>query len=224
MFDSWSKKENWNLSFHMIAIIEESATFKAAFSFDKGDVNNPSSGGKKLGEQHHSVAQKLFLDQPDLCWSWKAEHMDKLKDTPGSEIDNIWTMCLFSKCSYAYQNLKKIQSKFPWYKQMHALMGMSSVVDRSAITHSATLVDISMLAQNGAVCCMLSSLSQLSDLDVRNLKVNLQDGISRMIKNLTVKPPLPQSPIPQVPHHPPLVLLVVPPLLPQLLQNLPPLF
>ena len=78
--------------------------------------------------------------------------------TPGSEIDNIWSTCIFSECSYAYRNLEKIQSKFPWYKQMHALMGTSPVVDRSVIAHSATPLDTSMLARNGAVCCcMLSS-------------------------------------------------------------------
>jgi hypothetical protein len=64
----------------LIAIIEDSATFMVAFGFDKGNVSNPSSGGKKLSEQHWSIAQKLFIEQPDSCWSWKAEDVDQLKD------------------------------------------------------------------------------------------------------------------------------------------------
>jgi hypothetical protein len=45
---------------------------------------------------------------------------------------------------------------------MHALMGTSPVIDRSAIAHSATPLDTSMLARNGAVCyCLLASLTRL---------------------------------------------------------------
>ena len=87
MFDSWSKEENWDLSFRLIAIIEDSVRYKVVFGFDKGDGNNPSSGGKKLGEQHRSIAQKLFLDQPDLHWSWKAEDLDQLKDVVHNHIN-----------------------------------------------------------------------------------------------------------------------------------------
>ena len=84
---------------------------------------------------------------------------------PGSEIDNIWSTCLsflYCKSFYTSRNLEKIQSKFPWYKQMHALMGTSPVIDRSAIAHSETPLDTSMLARNGAVCyCLLTSLTLL---------------------------------------------------------------
>jgi hypothetical protein len=39
----------------------------------------------------------------------------------------------------------RIQLKFPWYKRMHALMGTSPIVDRSAIANSATALDLSAL-------------------------------------------------------------------------------
>ena len=45
MLVSWSKEENWDLFFHLIAIIEDSVAYKVALGFDKGDISNPSSGG-----------------------------------------------------------------------------------------------------------------------------------------------------------------------------------
>lgn len=42
-----------------------------------------------------------------------------------------------------------IQTKFPWYKRMHALMGTSPIVDRSAVAHSRTAIDLSILTQDG---------------------------------------------------------------------------
>ncbi|KAJ6609748.1 hypothetical protein B0H10DRAFT_2225653 [Mycena sp. CBHHK59/15] len=72
------------------------------------------------------------------------DHRDKLGSTgqglvaenregeieTGSNIENIWDL---------------IKKKFPWYKRMHALMGSSPVVDRSALSHSQTSVDLSVL-------------------------------------------------------------------------------
>jgi hypothetical protein len=44
--------------------------------------------------------------------------------------------------------LELIEVKFPWYLRMHDLMGTSPVVDRAAITHSQTPVDLSTLGRN----------------------------------------------------------------------------
>jgi hypothetical protein len=100
----WSKEENLDISFYLITIIEDSMTFKVAFGFDKGDV---SQGILNNGQE------------------------DQI--TPGSEIHNMWSMCVFDKSlnhlTYTSLNPEKIQSKFLWYKQMHALMGMSPVID-----------------------------------------------------------------------------------------------
>ena len=162
-----------------------------------------------VAEQHRSIAQKLFLDQPDSHWSWNAQDLSQLKDVmrnhigmwvnsfydnycDSSQLVSAWSgtirhierkyrrwargfsimgrrirlylearlitfgVCVFLSCIanlfYTSRNLEKIQSKFPWYKQMHALMGTSPVINRSAIAHSATPLDTSMLARNGAVC------------------------------------------------------------------------
>jgi hypothetical protein len=73
----------------------------------------------------------------------------------GTEIDNIWSMS-FPAPIVIPQGLppfsEKIQAKFPWYKDMHALMGTSPVVDKSAIANSATMLDTTVLTRDGAVC------------------------------------------------------------------------
>lgn len=60
----------------------------------------------------------------------------------------------------------EISEKFPWYKRLDALMGTSPVVNRSAVAHSQTRVDLSVLDRDGEVrdpsLCVARALSQLS--------------------------------------------------------------
>ncbi|KAJ7860548.1 hypothetical protein B0H14DRAFT_3863697 [Mycena olivaceomarginata] len=42
-----------------------------------------------------------------------------------------------------------IEKKFPWYMRMHDLMGASPVVNRSAVAHSGTRVDLGILDRRG---------------------------------------------------------------------------
>jgi hypothetical protein len=72
----------------------------------------------------------------------------------GSEIVNIWhksshhSYCLFSSI---YLSIEKVQKKFPWYMWLHSLMGISPVVSKSALVHSRTLVDLSLVDHSGQV-------------------------------------------------------------------------
>lgn len=43
----------------------------------------------------------------------------------------------------------KVQEQFPWYKRMHALMGTSPIVDRSAIANSTSDIDLTVLQRPG---------------------------------------------------------------------------
>jgi hypothetical protein len=38
------------------------------FGFDKGDVELVPNGGKKVVEHYHSIARKLFVDDPQSEW------------------------------------------------------------------------------------------------------------------------------------------------------------
>lgn len=72
--------------------------------------------------------------------------------TPGSEIANMWGR--YSMFTYLFRRLISvadlIQTRFPWYKRMHALMGTSPIFDRSAIAHSRTTVDLYGLTRDRA--------------------------------------------------------------------------
>ncbi|KAF8463727.1 hypothetical protein DFH94DRAFT_699489 [Russula ochroleuca] len=50
--------------------------------------------------------------------------------TPGSEIANVWD---------------KIKSMFPWYRQINDLIGTSLLVDKSALAHSTSVLDLTVL-------------------------------------------------------------------------------
>ncbi|KAF8064138.1 hypothetical protein FPV67DRAFT_1451371 [Lyophyllum atratum] len=171
---SWTTKENEDLSFTLISIIEASPALLIAFGFDKGDTENNSGGGKGHKEHCCTIARKLFLDPstPDARFAaFSEDDIEQLKDVvknrinalkrgytthrkemsetgqglmdedkedeivEGSEIDNIH---------------KKILAKFPWYKRMHKLMGMSPIVDKSAIANSTTpSINLNMLGRHG---------------------------------------------------------------------------
>jgi hypothetical protein len=73
---------------------------------------------------------------------------------PGSEIANVWRKS--SHHSYyllpsVYLSIEKVQKQFPWYMRLHSLMGTSPVVSKSALAHSRTLVDLSLLDRGGQV-------------------------------------------------------------------------
>ncbi|KAH7913600.1 hypothetical protein BJ138DRAFT_1220151 [Hygrophoropsis aurantiaca] len=166
----WSNPEFHHLTDKLLAIIAEHPVYKVAFGFDKGTESSVNSGGKKLKAHHESLAQKVFLlddlGLADPSSQFASSPIDKLgvsvknriknlkenyikhrdqigatgqglldedresEITAGSELANIWD---------------KVKVKFPWYMTMHRLMGTSPVADRSAIAHSGTSLDLTIL-------------------------------------------------------------------------------
>ena len=57
----------------LLGLIEENATWKVAFGFNKGDVKLVNSGGKKIIEHHKSLAEKLFIVDPSGRWDSKSD-------------------------------------------------------------------------------------------------------------------------------------------------------
>ncbi|KAJ7491591.1 hypothetical protein B0H11DRAFT_2008425 [Mycena galericulata] len=164
----WSKPDFYHLTDQLLTLIESKPSYRQAFGFDKGTTGTVSTGGKNLGNLHAEIAEALFVtpegskytidDLPALESVIKnrigtlktkyKEHRSTLGATgqglvendkeadiePGSNIENIWDL---------------IKAKFPWYLRMHALMGSSPAVDRSALAHSQTRVDLSVLDGRG---------------------------------------------------------------------------
>ncbi|KAH7917118.1 hypothetical protein BV22DRAFT_1200347 [Leucogyrophana mollusca] len=166
----WSNPDLHHLTDKLLAIIAEHPVYKVAFGFDKGTESSINSGGKKLKAHHESLAQKVLLQDDfglvdpssqfanypidKLGVSVKnriknlkenyIKHRDQIGETgqglldedresditAGSELANIWD---------------KVKAKFPWYMTMHWLMGTSPVVNRSAIAHSGTPLNLTIL-------------------------------------------------------------------------------
>ncbi|KAJ7511065.1 hypothetical protein B0H11DRAFT_2214912 [Mycena galericulata] len=165
----WAKRANWSLTDELLTIIEGKPRYRQAFGFDKGQSGPVDTGGKKLQTLYIEVAEELFITSKDDT-TYSAEdlpalggviknrvgalkskyqvHHTSLGSTghglvaagkekeiiQGSDIANAWDA---------------IKKNFPWYKRMDALMGTSPIVNRSAVAHSGTRVDLSVLDRDG---------------------------------------------------------------------------
>lgn len=70
----------------LLGIIENSATYKVALGFDKGDVGAVSSGGKKVIEQYQSIARKLFIEVKNSVWSDTKDNMKSLGESVKNRV------------------------------------------------------------------------------------------------------------------------------------------
>lgn len=89
---------------------------------------------------------------------------DEASIHPDSEIANAWGMLLINSIVliHSYTLTDKIKSSFPWYKRINDLMGTSPAVDKSALAHSTSPLDLMVLGDHASY-----SGGQLdSDLDV----------------------------------------------------------
>jgi hypothetical protein len=67
----------------------------------------------------------------------------------GSDIKNAWGMSIHViRDSFSYFLADVIAKVFPWYMQMHVLMGTSPVVDRSAMAHSGTPLNLDIITHS----------------------------------------------------------------------------
>lgn len=78
MLYRWAKKKNHHLTDSLLTIIEENAVYKVAFGFDKGDDDNNTGNGKRVGDHHLKLAEKLFIDVEDAIWI--SSDLSKLKE------------------------------------------------------------------------------------------------------------------------------------------------
>lgn len=180
----WSKPEFSYLTDNLLTFIEDKATWKVAFGFDRGADQDVKNGGKKLVEHHRDIAKRLLMED-QRTGIWKETSLVKLGDSvknrinvlkksygkhrtdlgmtgqglldggrmdeimAGSELANIWA---------------GIRKLFPWFERMHILMGTSPIMDRSAVAHSSSEIDLSELEQK-ARGVSEGSENELLDID-----------------------------------------------------------
>ena len=75
---SWISLEHLPLSDTLLSIIEDSATYKTALGFDKGDVGSVPTGGKKVVDIYREIACKVFINQPGSKYT--EDDLEELKD------------------------------------------------------------------------------------------------------------------------------------------------
>ncbi|KAJ7105922.1 hypothetical protein C8R44DRAFT_886369 [Mycena epipterygia] len=172
---SWAKAEFHPLTDKLLTIIEDKASYKQAFGFNKGHSESVSTGGLRPIELYTQVAMRLFgldseNDDTDVILTYTTDDLPDLAQVVKNRISNL-------KKAYQEHHEKlgatghglvaagkedeiiedtpianaweKISKKFPWYKRMDRLMGTSPIVNRSAVAHSGTRVDLGILDRKG---------------------------------------------------------------------------
>jgi hypothetical protein len=81
----WSKKENHYITSELLTLIEDSAVYKVAFGFHKGDAGVVNSGGKKSKDHHLAIAQRLFIDSAEF--EWEADDLPQLSNVVKNRIN-----------------------------------------------------------------------------------------------------------------------------------------
>ncbi|KAF8209187.1 hypothetical protein K438DRAFT_2066189 [Mycena galopus ATCC 62051] len=169
----WSKEAFHFMTDELLTVVESKPRYRQAFGFEKGIEGPVDTGGEKPAAIQAHVAEAFFItpqdpDDPDPKYTAQdlpelakvvqnrikalkksyTENRKTLGETGhglvaagkkeeikgGTEIANAWDA---------------VQKKFPWYLRMHDLMGSSPVVNRSAVAHSGTRVDLGILDRDG---------------------------------------------------------------------------
>lgn len=92
IFRSWSHPDLFYLTDILITKIEDSETWRQAFSFHRGDTNAPSntSSGKKAQEHQEDLAKAIFHDIATSPPDWR----DVSLKTLGGAVKNRVTTCV----------------------------------------------------------------------------------------------------------------------------------
>ncbi|KAF7360076.1 hypothetical protein MVEN_00735700 [Mycena venus] len=183
----WSEKEFHPMTDELLTVIESKPCYRQAFGFDKGIQGPVDTGGKKLPAIQADVAEDLFIKgKPDT--EYTADDLSELAKVIKNRVASLktaygkWRRKLgetghglvatdkeddIKSDSVIANAWDLIQEKFPWYKRMNDLMGSSPVIDRSAVAHSGTRVDLSILDRDGETPVNLDSddESKLSNWD-----------------------------------------------------------
>ncbi|KAJ7091297.1 hypothetical protein C8R43DRAFT_1142026 [Mycena crocata] len=167
----WAKPAYHHLTDKLLTIIESKTRFKQGFGFDKGRPGSVDTGGAKLPDLCAAVARQLFdVDPEDEDSKYTEDDIPGLAEVVKNRINTIKKnyathhdtlgatghgLVVAGKEDEIIENSpianawQLIEKKFPWYKRMDKLMGTSPIVNRSAVAHSNTRVDLGVLDRNG---------------------------------------------------------------------------
>ncbi|KAF8172623.1 hypothetical protein K438DRAFT_1981468 [Mycena galopus ATCC 62051] len=167
----WTKEPSHHLTDELLTLVEAKPLYRQGFGFDKGQAEPVPTSGKTLADLCTDLAAAFFdvqdddenndqymkNDLPELAKVVKnriaslktqyQNHRQALGSTGhGLVVDGKENEIAAGPIANAWDAIIK---KFPWYKRMHALMGTSPIVNRSAVAHSGTRVDLGVLDRDG---------------------------------------------------------------------------
>ncbi|KAF8592549.1 hypothetical protein K439DRAFT_1610330 [Ramaria rubella] len=165
----WSKPHMHHLSDKLLGIIEDNATLKVAFEFEKGTSESVPTGGKTCAAHCADIARKLFSDEEGPWEEMDAPVLATIVKNRISVLKMLYIDCQQTMTATGMGLVEedrtseivpgtelgniwdKICKRCPWYKRLHDLLGTSPVVERAAISHSLSNVDTSCLMRSTAL-------------------------------------------------------------------------
>ncbi|KAJ7911696.1 hypothetical protein B0H13DRAFT_2328078 [Mycena leptocephala] len=227
----WAKTEFFYLTDELVSIIKESNLYRQSFGFTKITPGPVPTGGKTQPDLQAEIAESMFITPPDATYT--KDDLVVLTTAVGNRITALkkgyrdsWTLLGATGQGLVADNREgeiesgsdlqniwdKIQKKFPWYKRMHLLMGNSPVVDRSAVSHSQTSVDLSILdtkpnTRKAKKSKRTDSDSDSEDDDSSDVisgwdKTDEEDILSISSHSSPLRPSTPKTPAPRVKAEP----------------------
>ncbi|KAG9311869.1 hypothetical protein JVU11DRAFT_8123 [Chiua virens] len=171
----WGKEEYFHKTDTLLTLIEESATWRTAFGFDLGGLNNttPTGKGKSLIQHCADIAITFFIDG-EKGPEWKNEDIKLLRSLIKNCVNLLKSTYHAFKAKLGETRhglvvsgsadelredsevanvwaIENIEKKFPWYCQMATLIGGNPNHSCSAVANSQSNLDLGVLGMVGDV-------------------------------------------------------------------------
>ncbi|KIK91256.1 hypothetical protein PAXRUDRAFT_149907, partial [Paxillus rubicundulus Ve08.2h10] len=165
----WTKATNHHITDTLLTLIEDSATWKGMFGFDKGVKKDPTPTGKeKRIIQHCANIAKVLFSTGEKNSKWTKDDLAHLRGMVKNRVIQYSLKATYSKYHNKLSEMghglivrgcedelhagsdianvygKPDKLKFPWYLCMHALMGTSPVASQKAISIKSE-IDLTVL-------------------------------------------------------------------------------
>ncbi|KIJ34416.1 hypothetical protein M422DRAFT_263559 [Sphaerobolus stellatus SS14] len=162
---NWQHQTEHVYTDKLLTLIEDNPKWKQAFGWSLGDgAGLVKNSGQNLTEHYQAIGKKLLKE--DGSKRWANEDENKLAETIKNRINSIKSKFkeLNDELGSTGHGLveadkedeiqvdtpmgnvwDKIKCTFPWYKRLYPYLSRNPNVDRSAVSHSGSVVDTSVL-------------------------------------------------------------------------------
>ncbi|KIJ29186.1 hypothetical protein M422DRAFT_54303 [Sphaerobolus stellatus SS14] len=151
---NWQHQTEHVYTDKLLTLIEDNPKWKQAFGWSLGDGAGPvKNSGQNLTEHYQAIGKKLLKEDGSKrvhthASSSLKSKFKELNDELGStghglvEADKEDEIQVDTPMGNVWD---KIKCTFPWYKRLYPYLSRNPNVDRSAVSHSGSVVDTSVL-------------------------------------------------------------------------------